>query len=144
MRTIFTRIIDGHLPARFVWTDERCVAFLAAAPLRDGHTLVVPRQEAQQWTDVDADLLAHLVGVAHAIGRAQQAEWESPRVGLLCEGFEVPHAHIHVWPAWTGRDFDSRHADRDPDPAAMDDAAARLRARLRASEGVQATGVPER
>ncbi|MEY2464794.1 MAG: hypothetical protein QOH64_2932, partial [Acidimicrobiaceae bacterium] len=45
MTTIFTRIINGELPGRFVWRDDRCVAFLSIAPLRPGHTLVVPIAE---------------------------------------------------------------------------------------------------
>ncbi|WP_226344980.1 HIT family protein [Agilicoccus flavus] len=132
MATLFSKIIDGEIPGRFVWADERCVAFLTIAPLRDGHTLVVPRGETAQWTDTDPDLWAHLTEVARHVGRAAQAEWESPRVGLLCEGFEVPHTHVHVWPAWGPADFDLHNADHDPDPARLDDAAARLRARLRA------------
>ena len=59
--TVFSRIIAGELPARFVWTDDVCVAFLTVAPLRPGHVLVVPRAEVDRWTDADDDLLAHLV-----------------------------------------------------------------------------------
>jgi histidine triad (HIT) family protein len=47
--TIFTRIIEGELPAYFVWEDERCVAFLAKPPYRPGHTLLVAREEVDQW-----------------------------------------------------------------------------------------------
>ena len=52
MPSIFTRIIDGELPGRFVWRDERCVAFLSIAPLRPGHTLVVPIEEVDHWIDL--------------------------------------------------------------------------------------------
>ena len=45
MPSIFTRIIQGELPGRFVWRDERAVAFLTIAPLQPGHTLVVPTPE---------------------------------------------------------------------------------------------------
>lgn len=132
MASIFSRIINGELPARFVWTDDRCVAFLSAAPLTPGHTLVVSRDELTQWTDADPDLVAHLSRVCLAIGRAQQAEWGTPRIGLLAQGFEIPHLHLHVWAVSSGRDFNPTLADSDPDPAGMDDAAHRLRARLRA------------
>lgn len=136
MTSIFSRIIAGQVPGRFVFSDDRCVAFLTVGPLRDGHTLVVPRDEIAQWTDVPADLWAHLSDVARTIGRAQQAEWASPRVGLLLQGFEVAHAHVHVWPAFGPDDFDLSRAQTDPDPAAMDDAARRLRTRLRADAAV--------
>jgi len=48
MPTLFTKIIDGALPARFVWRDDEVVAFLTIAPLRPGHTLVVPRAEVDR------------------------------------------------------------------------------------------------
>lgn len=131
MASIFSRIIAGEIPGRFVWEDATCVAFLTAAPLTPGHTLVVSRAEIEQWTDADPDVMAHLARVAHAIGRAQQAEWGTPRIGLLAQGFEVPHLHLHVWAVDSPRDFSFRNADNDPDPAVLDEAASRIRARLR-------------
>lgn len=130
MASVFTRIIDGEIPGRFVWSDEICVAFLSANPLSPGHTLVVPRQEVAQWTEAGDALLAHLITVARTIGVAIQDEWNVPRVGLLAQGFEVPHLHLHVWAARGPEDFDLAEAETDPDPAMMDDAAARIRARL--------------
>ena len=56
MAPIFTRIIEGELPARFVWKDEQCVAFLSINPLRAGHVLVVPRDEVDHWLDLDEEL----------------------------------------------------------------------------------------
>lgn len=132
MPTIFSRIIDKEIPGRFVWEDDTCVAFLTAGPLTDGHTLVVPREELDQWLDADADLVAHLTRVAHTIGLAQRAQWGSARAGLLVQGFEVPHLHVHVWPVNSPADFDLRNVQQDPDPARMDESARRLRERLRA------------
>ena len=63
MPSVFTRIIEGELPARFVWKDDRCVAFLSHRPLRPGHTLVVPRLEIDHWVDLEPELLGHLMGV---------------------------------------------------------------------------------
>lgn len=131
MTTIFSRIIAGEIPGRFVWSDERAVAFLTAAPITPGHTLVVPREEIDRWTDADPDLFAHLSRVAHTIGRAQQEEFTPVRTVVAIQGFEVDHLHIHVWPAASPADFDFRKADSSPDASTMDEAAARLRARLR-------------
>ncbi|TQS46792.1 HIT family protein [Cryptosporangium phraense] len=130
MATIFTRIINGELPGRFVWKDELAVGFLSIAPIRPGHTLVVPRQEIDQWTDAPADLLTHLTSVAQTIGQAQKEAFESPRAALIIAGFEVPHLHLHTYPAWDLDDFDFRNADPRPDSEDMDDAAERLRAAL--------------
>lgn len=131
MATVFTRIIEGEIPGRFVWSDEHCVAFLAADPLSTGHTLVVPRAEIDHWLDLDADLAAHLMRVCRAIGRAQREAFRPERVGQMIQGFEVAHCHIHVWPVSSSADFDFANADRDPEASVQDDAAARLREQLR-------------
>lgn len=131
MPTLFTRIIDGEIPGRFVWADDRAVVLLTIAPITDGHVLVVPREEVDQLTDAPADLLAHLVTVGQAVGRAQQAAWGAPRVALLVAGFEVPHLHLHVLPAWDERSLSFAHARSDVPAAELDAAADRLRAALR-------------
>jgi histidine triad (HIT) family protein len=129
--TLFSRIIEGEIPGRFVWRDEWCTAFLTIAPLRPGHALVVPRQEVDEWTDADDDLLTHLIAVAKQIGTAQKAGFDAPRAGLVIAGFEIPHLHVHVFPAWDINDFNFDKADRNPDPAELDGAADTLRQALR-------------
>lgn len=139
MATIFTQIIDGRLPARFVWKDDRCVVFLSNRPLRPGHSLVVPRQEIDHWLDLKPDLLAHLVGVAQAVGRAQMAGFKPERIGLMLAGLEVPHCHLHVVPIRGLRDLDFGNQDPNPDPAMMDQAAETMRSELRRLGYSQAT-----
>ena len=131
MSTVFTKIIDGELPGRFVWSDDRCAGFLSMNPLGPGHTLVVPRVEVDQWIDADAALLAHLTSVAHAIGAAVRAIWAPPRVGLLVAGFEVPHLHLHVFPAWEMAAFDFANAAASVDASEQDGHRDTLRAALR-------------
>ncbi|MEV6930192.1 HIT family protein [Dactylosporangium sp. NPDC051485] len=131
MSTVFSKIIAGELPGRFVWQDPDVVAFLSIAPLRPGHALVVPRQEIDQWTTAEDGLFARCTAVAQHVGRAVQRVWDAPRVGLVVAGFEVPHVHLHVFPTWGMDDFDFGRADQHPDPAALDDAAGRIRAALR-------------
>lgn len=131
MASVFTRIIDGELPARFVWQDEQCVAFLSAGPLAPGHTLVVPRVEVDQWVDADPALLAHLMQVAQRIGKAQVEAFGARRAGLMVAGYEIDHLHVHVWPSNSMADYDMDAVDNSPEPADLDDAARRLRAGLR-------------
>jgi diadenosine tetraphosphate (Ap4A) HIT family hydrolase len=117
------------LPARFVYTDDVSVAFLSIAPLTAGHTLVVPREEVDQWTDAAEPLLHHCLNVARRIGNAAKQAFGAPRAGLVIAGLEVPHLHIHVFPAWTLDDFSfaqAKHASDDE----LDQAAARLRVAL--------------
>ncbi len=120
MSTIFTRIINGEIPARFVWTDELCVAFLDVRPLAPGHVLVVPRLEIDQWTDLPTDVATHLMSVAQHIGIAQKELLAPERIGLMIAGFEVPHVHIHVVPINTMRSLDFANADPNPDQDELD------------------------
>lgn len=132
MSSVFTMIMNGDLPGRFVWQDDRCTAFLTINPLTPGHTLVVPRDEIDQWTDVDPALWAHVAGVAHTLGNAIKAAFGNSRAGVVIAGYEVPHAHVHVFGADNMAQFDFAAADPSPDPAALDAAAANIRAELTA------------
>jgi histidine triad (HIT) family protein len=118
--SIYTRIIDGEIPGRFIWRDDICVSFLDIRPLARGHALVVPRQEIDQWTDLDPATAAHLVEVAHAVGRAQKALLSPARIGLMIAGFEVPHVHVHVVPMNSMAALDFAQADTNPDQDDLD------------------------
>ena len=133
MPSVFTRIIAGELPARFVWQDEQAVAFLSSRPLRPGHTLVVPRVEVDHWLDVDPRLLSHLTEIAQIIGRAQMAAFKPTRIGVMIAGLEVPHLHIHIVPIRGMQDLDFANQDPNPDPKMMDDAAEAIRGALKAA-----------
>ncbi|HEV8045109.1 MAG TPA: HIT family protein [Rubrobacter sp.] len=127
---MFTRIIEGELPARFVWKDERCVAFMSINPLRSGHVLVVPREEVDHWLDIDEDLTAHLMNVSRSIGKAIHEGFEPTRVGLIIAGLDVPHLHLHVVPVDGIEDLNFENAAQDPDPAELDRAAGVIRREL--------------
>ena len=131
MGTLFTKIIEGELPGRFVWRDEHAVGFLSINPLGPGHTLVVPVAEVDHWVDADDKLLGHLHRVSHRVAEAVQTVWRPPRVALIIAGFEVPHLHLHVYPAWKLGDFDFANAERNPEPGHLDTHAESLRSALR-------------
>ncbi|WP_147917348.1 HIT family protein [Ruania zhangjianzhongii] len=141
MASLFTRIIAGEIPGRFVWTDERCVAFATIEPLQPGHMMVVPREEIAHWVDLPPDLAAHLFAVAQTIGKAQQQAFTPNRIGLLIQGYEVPHTHVHVWPSRSAADFDLSAAATDVPGKDLDAAATTLRQALRTAG--HAAHVPE-
>jgi diadenosine tetraphosphate (Ap4A) HIT family hydrolase len=130
MPTIFTRIIEGELPGRFVHRDDKCVAFLSIAPIRPGHTLVVPIEEVDHWVDLDADLVAHLMRVARDVARAQMAAFTPERIGVIIAGMEVPHAHIHLVPIDREADLRFENADQSARSEELDAAADKLREAL--------------
>jgi len=129
--TLFTRIIEGEIPGRFVWRDDRCVAFLSIHPLRPGHTLVVSRAEVDHWLDLQPDLAAHLMTVAQSIGKALQRAFKPAKVGLMIAGLEVPHVHLHVVPIDGVHDLDFSRQDVNAKAEDLDRAAASVRAALR-------------
>jgi histidine triad (HIT) family protein len=131
MATLFTKIIEGEIPGRFVWRDQRAVAFLTIAPITPGHTLVVPVDEVDHWIDLEPDLAAHLTEVARAVGHAQMEAFSPARIGMIIAGLEVPHCHLHVIPIDSESDLSFAKADHSPDPGALDGAADVLRAALR-------------
>jgi histidine triad (HIT) family protein len=131
MATLFTRIINGELPGRFVWKDDLAVGFLTINPLRPGHTLVVSRAEVDHWLDLEPDLAAHLTRVAQAIGKAQQQAFTPVKVGLMIAGLEVPHVHLHVVPISGLGDLNFANQDLHAKPEDLNHAAQRLRAALR-------------
>ncbi len=133
MPTLFTRIIDGEIPARFVWRDPLCVVFLTIAPIAPGHVLVVPRAEIDHWIDADDALMSHLTSVARMMGTVLQSEYRPARIGLLVAGFEIPHLHIHVIPMNSMADIDFANADPDVGDDALAATAARIRAALAAA-----------
>ena len=119
MASIFTRIINGELPAHIVYRDEICIGFLSINPLAPGHTLVVPIREVDQWTDLDDDETAHLMLIAKRIAKAQQAAFSPERVGLIVAGYEVPHCHVHVVPTTSMRQLDFANAAPTVDQSAL-------------------------
>ena len=129
MSTVFSKIIAGDIPGRIVYQDDTVAAFLTIEPVAYGHTLVVPVKEVDKWTDIEPELWAKMNAVAQRIGSAIVSEFDCERAGYLIAGFEVPHAHIHVFPAndMSGYNLASVMRADETDPAKMDAAAETLR-----------------
>jgi diadenosine tetraphosphate (Ap4A) HIT family hydrolase len=129
--TIFTRIIDGELPGRFVWRDESVVAFLTIAPIRPGHVLVVPIEQTDRFTDVHPSVWVHATAVAQDIARVLEQAFDCARVGLIVAGLEVPHCHLHLIPITSESDLDFAKADHAASAESLDSAADTIRTALR-------------
>lgn len=131
--SVFTLIIQGKIPGRFVWRDDDVVAFLTIGPIRPGHTLVVPVAQIDRWTEVPPDLWARIGEVQQVVGRALMDAFSPVRVGSIIAGLEVPHCHVHLIPIDSESDLSFANVDPDPSPEALDAAAERIRAALRAA-----------
>lgn len=136
MASVFTKIINGDLPGRIVYRDETVAAFLTIEPVAYGHTLIVPVKEVDKWTDIEPSVWAHLNEVAQHVGQAVTQKFDCERAGYLIAGFEVPHAHIHIFPAndMSGYSLKKAMPADQTDDAKMDEAADKLRAVLGTDE----------
>jgi diadenosine tetraphosphate (Ap4A) HIT family hydrolase len=130
MASVFTQIINGDLPGRFVYTDDEVVAFLTIQPMTQGHTLVVPRAEIDQWQDVDSAEFGRVMQVSQLIGKAVCTAFGAERAGMIIAGLEIPHLHVHVFPAYNLTDFGFANVDSNPSPESLDEAQAKIKAAL--------------
>jgi histidine triad (HIT) family protein len=96
--TIFSKIIEGEIPSYKIAENDQFFAFLDIFPLREGHTLVVPKIEEDNFFDVPDAYLASLLLFAKPIAKAIEAAFPCNRCGLSVVGLEVPHAHLHLIP----------------------------------------------
>lgn len=127
MASIFTRIVRGEIPCHKVAEDPRFLAFLDIAPLRMGHTLVIPKVEVDRFFDLPTDLLREIMPFSQAVAARIQQVIPCDRVGLSVIGLEVPHAHVHLIPLDRLADMDFTRPKLSPTPEELAALAAELR-----------------
>ena len=96
--SIFTRIINGEIPAHKIYEDDRVIAFLTIQPFSEGHTLVVPKKQIDQIWDLETEDFDYLLETTRKIAIHLRKILDSDRIGVVVKGFDVPHAHIHLIP----------------------------------------------
>jgi len=98
MASIFTKIINGEIPAYKITEDENFLAFLDVNPNAKGHTLCIPKQEINKIFDLEEDHYAGLMKFSRKVAIALEKTVPCKRVGMAVIGLEVPHAHVHLIP----------------------------------------------
>lgn len=129
MPSIFTRIIEREIPAHILREDDDFLAFLDVRPIREGHTLVIPKTEIPDVFDLPDSMLAGYLPFARPVARAIQQVTQATRIGMAVIGLEVPHAHVHLVPIDGLHDLDFRRA-RPADDEDLAATAERIRAAL--------------
>ncbi len=110
--SIFTKIIKGEIPAYKIYEDDKTIAFLTIQPVREGHTLVVPKVQVDQYIDLpDEDYDAMWRTVKKVAARLREVT-SKERIGVVIKGIDVPHAHVHLIPFDRG---ESLKADGEPE-----------------------------
>lgn len=139
MASVFTMIMEGKIPGNFVWQDDKAIAILTIQPIRQGHLLVIPREEIDQWSDLPLELATHLMQVSHNIANALKLAYPATRVGFMIAGLEVPHTHIHLVPMDSMDDLSFAHA-KNADGEVLKQTAEKIRGVLLA-QGFSAAGI---
>ena len=104
-QTIFSKIIAGEIPCHKIYEDDHVIAFLDIHPQIEGHTLVIPKIEVDHIWDMDEDMYEYLMATTKKLGVHIKSTIGAPRVGMVVEGFGVPHAHVHLIPLYQAEDI---------------------------------------
>ena len=131
---VFARILRGEIPAHKVFEDEHTLAFMDVMSQADGHTLVIPRAEAENLFDLPGPALSATILTTQRVARAVQKAFAAPGILIAqlngpAAGQSVFHLHFHVLPRHEGLDL-RFHARDMADPALLAAHAARVRTAL--------------
>ena len=105
MSSIFTKIVNGEIPAYKVAEDEHFLAFLDVNPNAEGHTLCIPKKEVDKIFDLDPEMYSGLMQFAYKVAKGVEKAVPCKRVGMAVVGLEVPHVHVHLIPLNDMDDF---------------------------------------
>lgn len=126
--SIFTKIIKGEIPCHKVYEDELTLAFLDIHPKTAGHTLVIPKKQVEFVWDLEDEDYQAIMATAKKVASRIKSVLNSPYIGEIVFGTDVPHAHVHVFPFATSEEF-RRVPDMaaEPDQEALAEMAKRLK-----------------
>lgn len=121
MASVFTKIIEGDIPAYKVAENNNFLAFLDIMPLQKGHVLIIPKKEIDFIFDLDDDLLGNMMVFAKEVAHKIKKAIPCKRIGVAVIGLEVPHAHIHLIPINVMGDMNFANEKLKLSPEEMDD-----------------------
>lgn len=127
MGTVFTKIIKGEIPCYKIAEDEHYFAFLDINPVKEGHTLVIPKVEEDYLFNLDDETFAGLTLFAKKVAIAIKKAIPCQRVGVAVMGMEVPHTHIHLVPLVSEGDLNFAKAKLKLEPTEMEAIAEKIR-----------------
>lgn len=99
-KTIFEKIIDREIPASIIYEDDKCICIVDKFPTTKGQALVISKKVEDSLFNLPKDIYSHMMQIAQNTAKAQEKAFDPKRVCLVVEGFEVPHAHIKLFPVY--------------------------------------------
>lgn len=125
--SVFTKIIKGELPCHKIYEDDKFISFLTIEPFAEGHTLVIPKEQVDLIWDLETDLYISLMTKSKEIAEHIQKTLKPKRVGMVVEGFGVPHVHVHLIPMNSNLNtLVANHESIEPDHEALSKLAKKL------------------
>lgn len=137
MASIFTRIVNGEIPAVKLYEDDTTLAFMDISPASRGHCLVIPKQEVPDLFDLPAELVAALAATTQRVARALKTALQPDGLNVIqnngaAAGQTVFHYHVHLIPRWHGDDALKLWTPGSSSPAELEQIAQDVRAALAA------------
>ncbi|HEX8514671.1 MAG TPA: HIT family protein [Bacteroidia bacterium] len=130
MASIFTKIINGEIPAHKIAENDKYLAFLDVFPLVHGHVLVVPKKETDHIFDIEDADLSGMILFAKEVSKALKKAVPCKRIGISVIGLEVPHAHIHLVPINSADDLNFTREKIKPSQEELAEMAEKIKSNL--------------
>lgn len=118
--SVFTKIVRGEMPCHLMYEDGQTMAFLDINPVSQGHTLVITKEQIDHLDDCSEELYAAVFATVHKVSQRLRQTLQPLRIALVVHGFDIPHAHVHVVPLYTGKELRlAQRGEPDPDHKAL-------------------------
>ena len=103
--TIFSKILRNEIPCHRVYEDADVLAFLDINPIARGHTLVIPREEAETLDQLSPDAAAAIGRILPRLSRAVLDATGATAFNILQNNGAlahqaVMHVHFHIIPKY--------------------------------------------
>lgn len=100
MDCVFCQIVAGQIPSYKIWEDELHMAFLDINPIKEGHTLVIPKKHYMYMFDLEDEIVAELMKASKRVAEVLKVSFnpKTSKVGAIVYGLDVDHTHIHLVP----------------------------------------------
>ncbi|MBI2021794.1 HIT family protein [Candidatus Daviesbacteria bacterium] len=97
---IFCKIVKGEIPSYRVWEDEQYFAFLDIFPIKEGHTMVIPKRHKGYLFDLEDQELEGLIKASKKVSQILKDAFnpKTGRIGVMVYGLDVDHVHVHLVP----------------------------------------------
>ena len=131
---IFAKILRGEIPSIKVYEDAHTLAFMDIMPVAKGHTLVIPKLEAQDLFDLPAAAAGPFLMATQKVAKAVKAALDAPGIMISqlngpAAGQTIFHIHFHIIPRW--HEDLSLHGRNEAETSELEAIAERIREKLK-------------